>query len=314
MNTNTNTKLAVVAVASLLAVSGFGVSACSGGRSHGRVGGDGSTTGTGTDFASTSTDGGGIVPDGCSDSAKLVYVVDQDETLYSFDVPSLKFTAVGQLACKASFGATPFSMSVDRSATAWVLYSSGEMFQVSTKDASCQATSHQVGQAGLENFGMGFASNSSGSTDETLYVAGGSASNAGTASTSKFAKMTVPALSATTLGTVQGWPELTGTGKGELWGFFPSASVTPRVAQLDKVTGADGTVYPLDALSGTPSAWAFAFWGGNFYVFLQKASDSSTSVYKVDGTTGVLTTALSDTGKTIVGAGVSTCAPIGPIN
>ncbi len=292
----------------------LGLAACSSGRAvHGRTGGgtDGSTVGT--DLGTPPGGDGSVVGDGCSDSAKLVYVVDQDSTLYSFDVPTLTFKTVGTLGCNASSSATPFSMSVDRSATAWVLYNSGEMFQVSTKDASCQATSHQTGQGGLENFGMGFASDASGSTSETLYVAGGGASAAGSGSTSTFAKMTVPGLSASSVGTVQGWPELTGTGKGELWGFFPSATVTPRVAQLDKSTGADGTVYPLSSLSGTPIAWAFAFWGGDFYVFLQKDSDFSTTVYKVNGTTGVLTTAQSDTGKIIVGAGVSTCAPVGPI-
>ncbi|MEO6952933.1 MAG: hypothetical protein ABI321_14095 [Polyangia bacterium] len=308
-----NTKLGLAA-ASFIVGAGFLAGGCNSGRGHGRGGNNDGFTSNTSDFATTNADGGMIVTDGCSDSAKLVYVVDQDSTLYSFDVPTLKFTQVGTLNCPAQFGATPFSMSVDRSANAWVLYNSGEMFEVSTTDASCTATSHQVGQAGLENFGMGFASDSSGSTDETLYIAGGSASNAGTGGTAKFATMTVPALSATAIGSVQGWPELTGTGKGELWGFFPSDSVTPRVAQLDKATGADGTVYQLGALSGTPAAWAFAFWGGNFYVFLQKANDASTSVYKVDGTTGALTTALSDTGKIIVGAGVSTCAPVGPIN
>jgi hypothetical protein len=66
----------------------------------------------------------------------------------------------------------------------------------------------------------------------------------------------------------------------------------------------------LPQLLGNPSAWAFAFWGGDFWVFLQRDTDPSTSVYHVNGTTGSMTTALSNTSRTIVGAGVSTCAPV----
>ena len=61
---------------------------------------------------------------------------------------------------------------------------------------------------------------------------------------------------------------------------------------------------------GAPLAWAFAFWGGRFWIFLKRDSDASTYVYAMDATTGALTTALSNTGRTIVGAGVSTCAPV----
>ena len=62
-------------------------------------------------------------------------------------------------------------------------------------------------------------------------------------------------------GEVAGWPELTGTGDGELWGFFPDA-VEPRVAQLDQSTGADLKTFPVPKLQGSPESWAFAHWGG----------------------------------------------------
>ena len=128
-------------------------------------------------------------------------------------------------------------------------------------------------------------------------------------STSQFGTIGFPALNVSSKGTVSGWPELTGTGSGQLWGFFPSATTTPKVSQLDKSSGIDGTVYPLPSLSGQPAAWAFAFWGGDFWVFLERQTDSSTSVYRVNGTSGTISTAKANTGRTIVGAGVSTCAP-----
>ena len=38
---------------------------------------------------------------------------------------------------RSKYGATPNSMAVDRSGTAWVNYSDGRLFKVSTKDAKC---------------------------------------------------------------------------------------------------------------------------------------------------------------------------------
>ena len=98
-------------------------------------------------------------------------------------------------------------------------------------------------------------------------------------------------------------------GKAELWAYLPNV-VPPKVARLSKSTGASETVLQVQGLAGDPRAWAFAFWGGDFFVFLERATDSSTRVWKVDGASGALTPVLADTGRTIVGAGVSTCAPV----
>src|SRR5205807_1146112 len=108
--------------------------------------------------------------DGCSESAKLIYVVDLDKRLSSFDPTTLKFTDIGTLSCSAGIGATPFSMAVDRSATAWILYSSGQIFKVNTANATCVTTQFPPHQTGFDQFGMGFVSDSAGSTDETLFV------------------------------------------------------------------------------------------------------------------------------------------------
>jgi len=112
----------------------------------------------------------------------LVYVVDSDYRLLSFDPQKIgsgdPFTLVGNLSCPAaapwpdfpaeSASATPFSMSVDRNGMAWVLYTSGEVFNVSIADARCTSTGFQKGQAGFQLFGMGFVSDSAGSDAETL--------------------------------------------------------------------------------------------------------------------------------------------------
>jgi hypothetical protein len=248
-------------------------------------------------------------PDPCSDAAKLIYVVDEDMRFSSFDPrPATPvFTDLGTLSCPAPYGETPFSMSVDRSAIAWVLYSSGDLFRVDPATMSCTATAFQPGQQGLDLFGMGFASNSEGSNDETLFIAGGVGPGLGVGAT--LATIAFPGLGVSTVGTVSGWPELTGTGKATLWGFYPDTT-PPIVAQIDKTSGAELTTFPLGSLQGTPEAWAFAFWGGDFWVFLKRDVDNDTTVYRVNGTTGSMAPAVQNTGRKIVGAGVSTCAPV----
>src|SRR5687767_14587271 len=161
--------------------------------------------------------------DGCSEEAKQVYVVSEQYDLYKFEPDKLAFTKIGRLACPAS-GATPNSMAVDRSGTAWVNYSDGRLFKVSTKDAKCTATSFQPGQSGMVKFGMAFASNAAGSQDETLFVSGiqDSSFNDGGKG---LAKIDLASLKLTPVSDYDGalakkGAELTGTGDGRLYGFF----------------------------------------------------------------------------------------------
>jgi len=268
-----------------------------------RPGGPG---GGGADMAGGGGGGGG---DGCSDEARLVYVVDQNNKLSSFNPQTLAFNDIGTLSCPAQLLATPFSMAVDRQATAWVLYSSGELFTVNTQTLDCQKTSW-ASQGGLVSFGMGFATDTAGGTAETLFIAGGGAGGPAGGMTSTLAKLALPGLTASPLGTIQGWPELTGTGAAELWGFFPGTS--PRIARINKQSGAGGPVFPLANIGGQPRAWAFAFWGGEFCIFLQRGNDEATSIYRFprSGGTTAATLVVKTADRRIVGAGVSTCAPV----
>lgn len=249
--------------------------------------------------------------DPCPPEAKLVYTVDSDNTFSSFDPKALKTSGspwhdLGTLNCPAG-GAAPFSMSVDRSATAWILFDDGALFKVSTASLACTKTAYTP-KTGLELFGMGFVSDAPGSLMEKLYIAGSPDPGSGA---STLATLDTASLTVKTLGTFSGSPELTGTGDAKLWGFFPDLN-PPKVAQLDKTTGKDLTGFSAPGIAGTPRAWAFAFWGGDFFIFLERSTDSSTSVHRMSSKDGTLTTPLPNTGRRIVGAGVSTCAPIDP--
>ena len=253
----------------------------------------------------------------CPERAKIVYVVTEQNVLLSFVPDKLKFTVIGTLKCPSN-GGTPFSMSVDRNANAWVLYQTGGLmpkgggiYQVSTLDASCKTTAFKPASGGVELFGMGFSADLPGSPNETLFVAGAGASTFQTVKNT-LATIAFPSMALQKVATIDiaGGADLTGNGEGELFGFFPDAS-PPSVRQIDKSSaGTSQKVWPLptSAFNNT-QAWAFAQWGGNFYLFFKSVTDASSNVWKLDPGTGSATKVMTSVGYTITGAGGSSCAP-----
>jgi hypothetical protein len=254
----------------------------------------------------------------CSEAAKLVYVVSAENDLYSFAPADLKFSPIGPLSCPASIGATPFSMAVDRSGTAYVNYTDGSIFRVSTKDASCQKTSFTP-QQGFSTFGMGFASDAEGSSAETLYLCGYEFDQTGrTARGLGLAKLDVGTMALTRIADFSGalrgvGAELTGTGDAKLYGFFEG---TPsRLAAIDKSGAQTPSPRSLNGVAtGSSSAYAFSFWGGDFWFYTASLGDPGSKVTRYKAATdGSISVVVENTGMTIVGAGVSTCAPTKPV-
>ncbi len=252
----------------------------------------------------------------------LVYTVDQNNTFSSFQPgPNPAFHDIGTLNCNDPGGGTPFSMSVDRNGVAWVIFSSGNLFNVYIADAGCEPTDYVSGQQGLLTFGMGFATQGPGSTQDTLYIAGAPPAGSGAMAPAELAILDTGTLNVSVVAPVGGDPELTGTGSGQLWGFFPQVSLPGTdagdafIVGIDPVTGNLGTPILLPDLDGAPSAWAFAYYGGDFWVFLAlqnpDGTQGVTNVWHVNGTTGSATIALP-TNRSIVGAGESTFVPTFP--
>jgi len=251
----------------------------------------------------------------CALGSKLIYVVDRKHNLLAFD-PNKEtnhFRLIKRLTCGAQVGSTPFSMSIDRSARAWVLYLSGEVFWVSTKNGDCQKSPYQTNQGGYQVFGMGFVANSPGSNAERLFVSRADASLNPTAirelGVVDPATLTLKPLAK--MGNTEYSPELTGTGNAELYGYYPG-STSSFVAKLDQKTGQQIQKWPVPAVPGV-SAWAFAHWGGKFYIFVTSQelfAPEKSQVLRLDPATGKTITFLPSIPYQIVGAGVSTCAPV----
>jgi hypothetical protein len=253
------------------------------------------------------SDAGQVGSDGCSEAAKLVYVVSAENELYSFKPSELKFTRIGTLQCQSA--GTPNSMAVARDGTAWVNYSDGRLFKVSTANASCSSTTFQPRQSGFgSRFGMGFSSNSAGSKDETLYIAD-------VESAQGLGRIDLGSLTVAPVGRFGGnlavGGELTGSGEGRLWGFF---TTTPNAtfAEIGKGNAQTSDSRTLQGVQ-TGTHWAFSFWGGDFWFYTANTSlnpSATSSVTRMNTQmNNQLSTVLQNIGFRIVGAGVSTCAP-----
>ena len=235
----------------------------------------------------------------CPDAgATLVYVLGAQNELYSFYPPTLGFTSIGTIQCPGK--SSPNSMAVTRSGIAFTGFLDGTLFEISTANAACKGTTYKPNQDGFTTFGMGYAGDSDGG--ETLYVAGNTSGNMslglGAIDTSAF-----------TLGFIgQFQPkqpncELSGTGAGQLYGFCPfmtgsfiitiNTSNAKVIASHQLVAGAN------------PTSFAFAFWGGDFWIFTGNGNSVITKYDPVAQTE----TPVGSAPIEIVGAGVSTCAP-----
>ena len=236
--------------------------------------------------------------DDCEDTSDLVYVIERDnDELKLFDPETLTFTTLGTLDC--DYWSRPGSMAVNRQGSAFVRYSDDTLYEVDLETLACTPVSYSR-PGGFGSFGMGFATETDGSWREELFVA--DADTLGVLDEGDWGIDTVGALPSQS--------ELSGTAEGELWAFLPLESPAALVS-VNPETGRELSRFGLAGFPdpSTLDAFAFAAWGGEFYLFVRTyGMGNSTDVYKVDGT-GALTLERERVGFDVVGAGVSTCAP-----
>jgi hypothetical protein len=284
-----------------------------GGGDPGATGGaDAGATGTGgEDFFDAGQGQGGNDPGGglpsCAKETQFIYTLAADNMLYKFDPPSLAFTPIGNLDCVKP-GVSPFSMAVDRNAQAWVVFTDGTLARVDTKNAHCTPTTFAPGQSGFTTFGMGFSSNAPGSTDETLFVSDSSQNG----STLGLARIDVQTLKLVPVGKydkLTARAEMTGTGDARLFAAFEGTPyIVAEVGKTDAKVLSQAPQMGVSAAAGS-SNFAFAFWGGDFWLFV--GPGNQTDVFQYKPATGK-TKPVQTTSAVIVGAGVSTCAPTKP--
>ncbi len=241
----------------------------------------------------------------------FIYVITAENTLWTFYPPTAQFTPIGTIACPGE-STSPFSMGVDRQGIAWVVFSSGNLYRVDTANAQCTATPYAADQLGWVTFGMAFATTLTGPGD-TLFVTESSYTQV----SKGLGKIDLQTFQLDFLAPVVLPPpptpsfavELTGTGDGRLYGFsLDQPGPGSHVSQIDEVTGAVLDTFALPQVGDAASSFAFAYWGGDFYLFTAAGNTPPTTVTRyVPSTSEVGPVAML--GGAVVGVGVSTCAP-----
>lgn len=249
-----------------------------------------------------------------------IFVLSSTADLWKYYPMSNTFEELGTISCPGLLNNT-FSMAVDRLGFAWVQFTGGELRRINVTNVDqCDDPGYALGQQNVKNFGMAFVSNSESDACDRIFGNtysgfGGytEAPNAG-----DFITIDPDTLALSKLGKTNfDGAEVTGTGDGRAFVF---GGVNPsKLVELDKTDGSVVQVVPLDGLEINNSAFAFAFFAGDFYFFTDSNVDfTSSEVTHLDfddsDNNGVqdLTLLTDDAPLLIVGAGVSTCAPTAP--
>ena len=325
----------------LAALLGCGSSSPSAGTSSSGAGGGtggegGSPFSSGTSSVSTSS---GATTD-CSEAAQLVYLLSLENDLYTFAPETLEITEVGALDCPTD--SEPYDMAVGRDGAAWVVMIDGSLFELDTATAHCKPSTYAYDDSGFGFGGLAFVRDLDGT--ETLYTStreranGQGACSCGTATdddgtvtcfpigkglaTVDLMPLQIAPIADYTAGLVQQNLSFTGTGDGRLFGYFngypvqcgaSGAPSVPGIVHIDRDTGATPDFIPVEeVLVGQSSTWAFSFWGGDFWLYSSNGGNSRVTRHRYSGD-GSFTVVVPDTGMRIVGASVSTCAPLEPI-
>jgi hypothetical protein len=278
---------------------------------------DGSPTTTGIEMTGADNDPELGCP--CAPGTELIYVLSDYGALWSFDPKSAAFHFIADVDCGGMIDT--FSMGVSRKARAWIQYWDGDLYTVDLNDpgdpAKCKDPGFVPGDPFFPHFGMAFVGNSGVDTCDKLYAHSGIEPELQGKGVGALGVIDPFTLELSHIAPIDyAWGELTGTGDGRLFAF---QGVSPAIiSEYDKTNGEVLDVLPLPGLQ-SDSAFAFSHWGGDFYLFTASGDFSvSSQVWHLDyddsdGGGQALTLLVDEAPLRIVGAGVSTCAPPGPM-
>jgi hypothetical protein len=255
----------------------------------------------------------------CTPGASVTYVVDTDDVLRSLDpalMPSSSaFRAIGRVSCVTAGGAAwagAASMAVDRHGVAWVTDRNGILFQVSTLDATCKATSFQS-QHGFTKIGIGFARDDAAGT-ETLYAVDNS-NAAITGGGHGLATIDLGSLALTPIANFDGTfagrgADLTSSGDGRIFGYFPGhpSSIAEIVPATAHIASSSPLTLSLPSSGAGEFNFSVSFWNGVFLLYTAWTADAPfTDVNKFDPATGATSLVYAQIGFRVNGAASSVC-------
>lgn len=254
----------------------------------------------------------------CAQGTELIYLLSDFGALWSFDPETGDFGYLAEVACGGMVDT--YSMGVSRKARAWIQYMNGDLYTVDLNDPgdpiACKDPGYQPGDPLFANFGMAFVANGPDDPCDKLYAHSGIDAWLQGPGVGALGVIDPVTIKLATIGAIDyAWGELTGTSDGRLFAF--QGREPALLTEYDKETAEVLDVWPLPGLH-SDSAFAFAWWGGDFYLFTdQEPSNGASEVwrYDFDGSEDgeALELLIPQAPLRIVGAGVSTCAPPGPM-
>lgn len=256
----------------------------------------------------------------CTERAKSIFLLGDNSQLFVYHPIENSFEELPKYDCDFPEKNQVHSLGVDRNSVAWVqLRPSGDIFRVETLNGNkCTHSGNVPGQAGITNAGMSFVEHPLDGRCEQLYLHSAEGDEWFERPDAGFLAVLNPEGSQSKqIGTINfNGGELTGTADGRLFALagVPDAKLieynpkTAKVIKQVKLPDVD-----------TSGAFAFAFWGGDFYFFTDTFANKdgafvlTSKVTKLDyDGSGELSEHLEATPRRIVGAGVSICAPLDP--
>jgi len=257
----------------------------------------------------------------CSDAAQLIYAFDAGGALVRLDprliaTPATAFASLGTPACTLGsplpgwVSTVPLSMALDVHGKVWALYSSGELFRIDPATLACEALPF-ASSASWQLFQMAFSGHAE-TRSQWLYVSGGSAAFSAPGNFGRIDPANV-AGGVQTIGPLGGSADetvpLATVGTDVVYGFYPRFVATTQMQQIDRSTGAllGNPLTVIDFDGNSTQDWAFAHWGGEFWIFLNNGI--GTALVTVDLVTGMGQFVVGGIPYTPVAAATSTCAP-----
>ena len=261
------------------------------------------------------------LPEGCVDAALGIYLIDQQKGLHVFDPRSAeggKGATIRDLGRVCPDAKEPNSMALDRSATAWISTVEGSIYKVDTQTLTCEKSAYNPVETGWRIFGMAFSTDVNDPSTEILYLSDTGCTGPGACGRgAALGALDLHTMKLTMLGKYnKGYSgymgDITGTGDGRLYGFFSKGYGAPTLARIRKRTGEIMSERDQRGLS-INGAFCISFSDGYWYMLTQVAgSTSKLTRFKQQGDDHP-TVLKEQLGFNVVGAGTSTCQPVGDL-
>lgn len=260
----------------------------------------------------------------CAAGNDGIYLMSDSSQLWSFDPASGSFTQLGVLACAPPTGYFQ-SMAVDRQGIATLAYQvlggdgawglSMRTYRVALDDlSSCEEVQLPLPDDRVP-YGMGYVGGGTSDGCDDLFVFDHDAGIEPSADTGgRIARIDHAGGEYAVVGTLAyEQAQVSGSGAGRLYAFAGDSDS----AQFLELAVADAAVLESRELPGHngQNGLAFAFWGGDAWLFSDSGVDDGSIVTRVDldgDDGGGSSIAVAATPVRILGAGVSTCAPYVP--